>query len=367
MPKGELDPNSALARLLAALHPGDPHTDRVISASDAGVLEIVDEARAHRASPLLARALDRGGRLDAILGPARERLRGDVLDAAMDRARLEGALAAAADALAARSVSFLALKGVALGLAVYAEPLLRPMTDVDLLVHPCDLDRALDALEEAGFEPPAEAERRFWRESYYNLPVRAPEGGALVEMHWSIAQETRQRPDIGGLFARSRAAEWKGRELRVLGAADLVLHQSLHLSYHYFEPKLLWLHDLALVHGAEFDPEEVLARARAWGMSTPLHLATLQLERAFPGAAQPRLLEAANESSRVRALVRIFAARRRPDIVAWRGRRWVQLVLAALMLDKPAYVAAPLASWLLRAVRHGDRGVRRRTNRGGPR
>ena len=74
-----------------------------------------------------------------------------------------------------------------------------------------DLDRALDALEGAGFEPPEEAERRFWRESYYNLPVRAPEGGALVEMHWSIAQETRQRPDIGGLFARSRAAEWKGR------------------------------------------------------------------------------------------------------------------------------------------------------------
>lgn len=153
------DDNSALARLAAALHPSDPHPDRVLAASESCVLEIVELARRHRVSALLSWSLERGGRLDSLPAAARTALRKDALDVEFHRAGLAAVLSRAAAALDAAQRPFLALKGAALGGLVYPAPHLRPITDVDILVPSADLQAALRTLQAAGFEPPSARDR----------------------------------------------------------------------------------------------------------------------------------------------------------------------------------------------------------------
>jgi hypothetical protein len=357
-----VDQNTPVARLAAVLNPADPHPDRVLAASDAAALEIVAAAREHRVSALLSWSLDRAGRLSTLSEGVRIALRQDVLDAALSRGRLEQGLGAAANALEAEGIPFLLLKGAALGGLVYAEPAHRAMTDVDILVYPDALDRALAVLGRHGFTLPSVEDQAFWRAAYYNLPV-CPPGGTeqAVEIHWSIAQRGRHFPDLPGLFSRARDVPIGGRTFRAPGAADLFLHQALHHSYHYFEPKLVWIYDLALLHRADPPVEEIQRRARAWGMSTALGVSVLQVQKAFPGAAHPELLAWAERSPRVLAVRALFGARREPVqlIEGWQGRRR-QLLLAVAMIDSPLSLLGPVLSWFRRAARHGDRAGHRR-------
>ncbi len=365
MSRARSDDNSALSRLAAALHPVDPHPDRVLAASDAGTLEVVSLARAHRVSGLLSRSLETGGRLEALPAAARAALRQDVLEAEFHRAGLSTDLAAAASALDREGLPFLALKGAALGGLVYPAPHLRPRTDVDILVRPTDVQRALAALGRAGFEAPTAADQAFWREVYFNLPLASPRGrGATLEIHWSLSHSARHQPDVDGLFARARFFDLDGRRVGALGAADLLLHQALHHSYHYFEPKLIWIYDLALLHRAGPPSAEVVDRARAWGMSATLALSVHQVEKAFPGAAQPALLDFARRSRRAQGIRALFGARGPVELIAGWDRRWRQLLLAAATLDRPGAALTATASWLRRTIRYGDRAGHRRRGPG---
>lgn len=65
-----------------------------------------------------------------------------------------GKLRAVSDALADAGVPLLALKGVALAHGVYQNPGLRPMDDLDVLVHPADVGRSLQALRDHGWTTP---------------------------------------------------------------------------------------------------------------------------------------------------------------------------------------------------------------------
>ena len=60
---------------------------------------------------------------------------------------------------------------------------------------------------------------------------------------------------------------------------------SLHLAYHYFDARLLWLYDLHLLCRAfPIDWETAMARGREWGMSTIFGLTLAYVEKVFPGS-----------------------------------------------------------------------------------
>ncbi len=354
-------PSAAAERQLAALlHPLGVAVPRV---PDLGA--VVDAACAHRVAALLAQALERHGLLEALDDGPRRALRKAILDRQQQRALLDACCAAAADALDRAGIRYVALKGAALGATVYDEPALRPMTDVDLLVRPQDKVPALETLAAAGFERPSASEEAFWEESYYNLPLAAPgeaggDGGAKLELHWSIAQAGRHAPDVDGIIARARRVDAGGRSLSVPHPVDLLLHQSLHLSYHYYEPMLIWLHDLALLHRDPPDAGETIARARAWGMRVPLALASVQVEKAFPGTVSKPFLRLLDQSPRARLLLAIAGSASPLALLdRWQERRF-QLLYAVATLDRPSQIARSVGSWARRAWRHGDVAGRKR-------
>ena len=348
------DPEEVLLRAV------DPRGGEVAAPEVTG--EVVALAREHRLSGLLARTLDRGGLLAELPRELVARLRGDLLDDRMGRARLDAAGAAALEALRDAGLSPVLLKGAALGWLAYPEPYLRPMSDVDLLIPRDALDRALGALEEAGFRLPPAGHREFWEEAWYDLPVGAPDGtDAAVELHWSIAQEGRHFPDVPGMLSRARELRYGPTVGLALAPVDLFLHQALHLGYHYFQPKGIWIMDLALLLAAgEADPGELLGRARAFGMRAILLLAVLHVERCFPGLAPPALLAPARRSPRLALLRRLFPPRRPAEVIGgWDSRRR-QRLLAPLLVDRPTTAVRAIVAWARRTRRHGDLAGHRR-------
>lgn len=347
-------PASALATraLIDALHPLRPSLAGVLRDPRAAVAA----ARMHKVSAMLARALEREGALASLDAPARDALRRDILDVEFMRARLEAAAVEACDAFDAQGVPYLFLKGTAVSRIVHGDPALRPISDVDLLVQPSRFYDAMRALAACGFKMPTERQMKYWREAFYNIGVVSLAGAkASVEVHWSIAQRGRHTPDIEHMFSRAQDFSFNGRPARALGSVDLLLHQTLHHAYHYFEPKLMWICDLALIHRHPPDVDACRSRARAWGMSLSLALSILHLEKVFPGIVSPGFLRFASNHTRAGAIVRHFGSADPAGIVAKSDVRRRQLVLALLMLDGPVQAVRSVTSWAWRALRYGDR------------
>ncbi len=342
------------AHLAAAIHPTRPAPEALVAGGQDATVWL-DLLPRHRVAGLVARALESAGLIKSLGDEARLRLQRLVMHDQRERAALDRAMGVAVATLAGAGIESILLKGAALGMTLYREGVLRPMSDVDLLVRETALAPALDALAAAGFGLPDARDRAFWREAYYNLPTTAPGAGAVsVEMHWSIAQE-RHRPDLEGLFARAREAVKGERSYRVFSLPDLLLHQVLHHAYHTFQPKLIWIHDLALVHLTRPPLGESTARARAWGMSIPLALSCRQVEKVFPGVVAAEWVAWGRRQLRARALGRCFASREPLGLLSrWQQRRW-QLLYAFLMIDRPYTALRGLAAWAHRSRRFGDR------------
>lgn len=98
--------------------------------------------------------------------------------------------------LASRGGRTVLLKGAALRRSLYPDPALRPMTDLDLWVHPGDLDAADAAARSSGLhrsEAPASGtwagRRRLGCEAAY----RDASGRLALELHWGLQQYERYR------------------------------------------------------------------------------------------------------------------------------------------------------------------------------
>src|SRR3954466_11327203 len=113
--------------------------------------ELATGAEQHGMEPLVLAHIERTG--VTIPTEFRARLRARTTQHAHAAAVRARVLANVSRAMAQATVPFLVLKGAALAHLVYGDPGLRPMRDVDLLVHPADGQRALHVLTRCGFRP----------------------------------------------------------------------------------------------------------------------------------------------------------------------------------------------------------------------
>jgi len=312
-----------------------------------------------RRSGLTALALSRlsgraaPGSLTAALEKERNRLRAD-LTLLYDR------LGRLADCLGEAEVPFILLKGAALAPLLYGAPELRPMVDVDILIRRRDWPGARAALAKGRYRLPGEAEEAYWLANYFNLAVSSPDPRpASFDVHWSLGQEVRFRVEEEGLWTRSLAFTHEGRTYRRLGNEDLLLGLLLHLSYHYFDARLLWLYDIHLLClKVPIDWETASRRSREWGMGTIFGLALSYVEKVFPGTVPPGVL-AATAPGAVRGA--LLAPLRSPEPGRFfRGddRRALQLVQGLLVMDNPLSMIRFSADKIARRLRFMGRRPR---------
>lgn len=264
----------ALAGWLAAALAGAPLDLRAQTAGwDAGGWAALRWAiQVHGAAPLLHRALAPAA---AALPPGLRAYLAEQHQLSGQRvALLLGELGALLDACRAAEVEVLALKGSLLATGYYAEPGLRPMSDLDLLVRPADEARLLAVLAGLGYQP----RERHWKHLTLALPAGS---GPVVYWHGdhpdnprSLDLHTRLHERFLSLaydltddaWAGSAPSLLLGRPARVLAPATLLHHLAIHATSDITDRRLrlLHLHDIALVARAlsHADWQALVAGAR---------------------------------------------------------------------------------------------------------
>lgn len=186
-------------------------------------------AEAHGMAPLLAYHVANSG--FAIAGPASLQLKLSTLRHRFANRVRMAVLVDILDLLADAGIGVIVLKGGALANLLYAEPGLRPMQDLDLLVAPGDAARAHALLAELGFRVPALD--RYKRALSHELPgaTLIREGVQVsVEIHYDIFTWSHPLSMTWEDIRRPiQTFEVNGREAFALGHEDMLLHLGHHL------------------------------------------------------------------------------------------------------------------------------------------
>ncbi len=239
-------------------------------------------AHAERVSPLVYLSLkDQPGCPADILA----NLRGVYYNTARYNTQLFHALDATLARLSAAGVDVILLKGAALAESLYANPALRPVTDVDLLVRPGQVLAALNALRAGGWTVgPGEPLQDVARDYRHELALTHPGFPTTLELHWALLQPRhyKRRAHLDALWSSARSLPIRAGGALELGPEASLIYLSAHWMLQHSGKGLLWLYDIALttaVYAGAIDWERLLAWAQDWRL-------VLSARAALRGAAR---------------------------------------------------------------------------------
>lgn len=327
---------------------------------------------AWRAVDALARAQDLQGFLRAAVAPSPLAPPPDLAAAWRRRAwedlargqLMRRELLAALGVLNAAGIAVLLLKGAALCADVYRDWSLRPLGDLDLLLPEADAERALLALQAAGYvlilghdelvETAAGPDLAALVAYHAQVTLHAPRPpGVVVDLHWHLFDRPAYRHGLpmAGFWADSRPVDLEGRAARLLAPEAMVLHLAGHQAIHHPEwPGLSgrWRHDLAAFLRANdgLDWPRLAGEARRQRLLGPLRSAVAGLPAwAAGGAAAEAALGGQVVAPAERGALAWVARSRRGH--AWQAMDQLRHLpgaglrlryLAAKLLPSPAYM-----------------------------
>jgi len=312
----------ALLAACVSLYPDASLVSRLARLPDAEWERLVRRAHRQGLAPLLHRSLTTVAAPGVVPSRVERTLAAEYERSKKEGVELRGELSTILEAFGVASVPVVVLKGAYLAEAVYGDPAVRPMADIDVLVRQSDLGRAERTLLDLGYcsedepdvapfhaldchLPPfyklASEEIRAALPTY-GLDLRRPdlEGAVKVEVHWSIEGQAapggrpvvyRPHPiDIDLVWTRVEPVRLAGRDALALAPEDVLLHLALHYAFHEgFYGSLKKVCDVGWTahrHGARIDWERVRAAARASRAEKFVHV-VLRLARAMHGPVIP--------------------------------------------------------------------------------
>lgn len=232
------------------------------------------------------------------------------------------------DAAETAGLPLMPYKGVFLADALYPDPGMRPMSDVDLLVPPSAVE-AVDALVTGlGFERNYADRLRFSSEHAHDRSYTDRRGGDLViEVHHRLFHELGGDASVEPLFARAITVETLGRPRRVPSWDDHLFAVAVHAATHAFGDHPTWIFDVMLL--AE----------RAGGISGAAdEAARRRLSVAFSAAmaiAQPLVPGLASSTPATGLRAQLLARVLGGEPLSRAPERWRSLLVRALLTDDP--------------------------------
>lgn len=173
------------------------------------------------------------------------------------------------------------LKGVFLTERVYQNLGLRPMSDIDLLLPRDQLSRAIQVLQELGYQPPYPLDLEQECRTRHALPtfsLPGQPGAPAFDLHWTLAPpDSPFQVPIQALWQRARPGLLMDQPVLELSPEDLLLHLSLHAAYmEYFCSGMRPFYDIACstsLFKDQIDWPRLVDRARQWGAARSAWLA----------------------------------------------------------------------------------------------
>jgi len=145
-----------------------------------------------------------------------------------------------------KGIPVILLKGTALAKSVYPSIALRPMRDIDLLVHKEHLEPMDAIMPQFGYENNIDTwiEKRSQHAKHLPRYIRHAYG---VDIHWNLVRpDGPVTLDICGIWDRARRLQIDDTPFFVLAPEDLIIHLCLHASaQHLFRIPLKSICDIA--------------------------------------------------------------------------------------------------------------------------
>ncbi len=347
---------AAVLETIARLLPEDPAACLTLLEREPDWPALLEHARLHGFMSLLA-----GASADLRQGPPPDIVRALDLHRAVSRAwyvhqwrTLEEILAA----LASRSVRAAALKGPWLAHRLYPEPSDRHAVDLDVLIAPADLDRALEILTATGWRTGEGPAARYARRHHHHVQVTR-DGSPPLELHFRARAGFGTIVESAPLLARGSVERTPGgHEVLTLAPEDEFVYLAVHAAGHAFA-RLIWLYDLKLLLRAipAFDWALAATRARQIGAGAPLAFAC-RLLRECMGLTIPPMAPLRGGGPR-HALARAVQRRVVADAGPLAIDRLGGLTFTSLLSRSPL---AALRLW----SHHTARSLKRRMHRAAP-
>jgi hypothetical protein len=251
----------------------------------------------------------------------------DVLPAPIEQAAQQGyrftslrnlvllhALVECTEKLTASQVPAIVLKGAALAEIIYGNIALRPMGDVDLLVHPQHVATVRSILEGLGYtQDRAETHPGVLTEHENELSFsRVGRTSANMDIHWSLFDSPyyQSRIAMDWFWETARPVHIAKTPTLMLGPEAQVIHLCGHLGLHHQAEGLLWWHDIAevLVHYRdELDWDVLLARTRAFNLVLPVRTVLTRLVEVWHAPVPGSVLAALQDHEVSAEEDRVFA------------------------------------------------------------
>ncbi len=189
--------------------------------------------------------------------------------------------------LQTENVPFLLLKGAALNTVLYDDPGARAMVDLDVLIRPCDADRADGVLTACGCSrgPDLLQENfypRYHYEREYFTPHRPP---VKIDLHgrpFRPLRYARTVPD-DALWDKPQRVMYGDLPVAIPGAQDMLIHLAVHAACHGLG-ELKWLYDLKLWtdrFGEQIDTGALASKCRRWNVALPVQRALERVSEVF--------------------------------------------------------------------------------------
>jgi hypothetical protein len=233
--------------------------------------------------------------------------------------RAEEQLADIVGWLGGNGVEAMLLKGLFLSEALYQNMALRPVGDIDLLIHRSDVARVDGLLRKIGFSPaPGSLPLRYYREIHFHrLYVRGPGPEAIpLEVHWDLKDRFHLlRVNMDEIWDGARPWSTGRCTVSAMGRTDLLIYLCYHAEKHAcfsryideFSPlgpevvlentvsaELLWYADVLRLIGLDghaMEWELVAAKSRRWGVEGEVYASLAVTDRVFGTAFARRALE----------------------------------------------------------------------------
>ena len=274
----------------------DEHTvDPVPALTGAQWSSFADEALRHQMAGLTYRLLTQHPEAHGAPESTLKRLRPAYRDIALRNAVFFRQTSRITKELDARGIPVMLLKGLHLARYTYADPAMRSMADVDIMVPRNRLAEAEQIFLEQGYGPTPRPDLEEFCSWSNHLAKLTKPNAPVFEVHWGIERPTSPfRIDLDGLWARSRTESLEGAAVQVMSHEDLLLHLVLHASYHHrFDRSafkgLYDIHAVVVRHRDEIDWKALGERAVEWGASGFL-FSTLRLTTELLGTPVPASL-----------------------------------------------------------------------------
>lgn len=240
-------------------------------------------------------------------------------------------------------IDVLLLKGAALNLTLYTRPHERTMDDLDLLVHPADIDAACTALERlGGLRGKSQVREDFFPKFHYEIeyalgriyPVK-------IDLHVRPFRPLRYSQTVpnDALWADAEAIDVGGAKMLHPAPDDMLIHLAAHCAVHG-NGRDSWLTDIArwIEHYSnEIDWTRFVQKASWWRLAHPIRFALGAVEKKFGTGIPAGAKDALN---RLRVTWRDRLTVKQAPVDASRPARHV--CVSALCTPNVAFVASYL-------------------------